>query len=153
MSAVTHLVNSGAGLRTQMLRLHVQALTPWAIQPPNDSKDVYVPGTVASVASVLHIKKWDTLTMVTTEIFPADTWHWWIKHLWFELFFMAPYVWVCVCAHTCVYVHVRAHLFACGCACVPLTRSGKAKAKTVALPAVSCSKMNLCITLVVPGEK
>lgn len=116
-SAITHLVNSGAGLRTQMLRLHVQVLTHWAIQPPNDSKDVYVPGTVASVASVLHIKKWDTLTMVTTEIFPEDTWHWWIKHLWFGLFFMAPYVWVCVCAHTCVYVHARAHLFAWVCMC------------------------------------
>lgn len=54
--------------------------------------------------------------------------------MWFGLFFMAE----CVCARVCV--------------CVSPGEVGKARPEIVALPRVSCSKMNLHSTLVVPGE-
>jgi len=43
-----------------------------------------------------YFKKCDVLTIVESEIFLADLWCWWIKHLCFGLFFRTR------CAHVCL---------------------------------------------------
>lgn len=52
------------------------------------------PGTV--VSALLILKKCNVLTIVESEIFLADPWCWWIKHLQFGLFFRTHCARVCL---------------------------------------------------------
>lgn len=58
-------------------------------QPPDNNEvgsgAFSTPGPVNSAPCR---KTWDVLTIATSELFPADPWPWWVKQLWFGLFFM-----------------------------------------------------------------
>lgn len=72
------------------------------LQPPNSNEDGGGLFLLQALLTAPRRKTWDVLTIATSQLFQADPWRWWIKQLWFGLFFMTELACVCVCVNACV---------------------------------------------------